>query len=763
MPSFNVPQAGIALPQQSAVAGQAAEVPMLQVNAQQGEIAMPQIGSNDTRLKDSVEANTFNALLKLGESILAPKAQQAALTEYYRGAERAGQAGGYEEVMAEEGGVITNIFGPSASARGAMAAKASNEVLKVAAQVEMDIPRMVEAGEQLAPTIAKFSKELMTGDEATDNMIRQGLTERTADLGKTYAIHKMKRDQEVTRAAVRDNRVLLGADLNGKASKSFTGGATKEQAGAAQDSFIASLERVPGELPSAHSESLAETYVALTHGNNFHTLNAMDALQDDIDPEKWKTIVSAREAQERDFIADSRWDGNQPWRNRYWGIMQMAGTGGDDEKIVALADQLNADYSAAYGTREPFLDGADIIALRKGALSERMQAARDAASRAREDQKENFKLQMLDRAANLAMVSGNAGEASAAAGVDLQDVHRKVWYGWGKNKGLNTMMNSSDDRDAAVVAGYLVNSVKYGSLNTQLKDSLLASTMQGVSEVPSGQFLRAYGVYKALTFPTTLPDGTVVPAAGGPNKGGQGAFAAYTSADTALKMDEFHNAVLSMGDPQLAYKAIFVDGYNKPVRNGNETLATTIIADKFPGWWNSTFNLEGEGTMQLGARAKEVVAQHLANIGVTSDTFEVHTSAFMRRTEQFADQIVVHPNQQDTPLVQYLGTTQGKLNLSYQAFLDSAIKQGFLPKRGATEISDDRYMIFPDRSVGYYIVDSETKATYKFSKKQFKEFHDKWEKTKWERPNDKLDKERMTLKQQRDAQRADLIKQLKAQ
>lgn len=727
MPSFNVPQAGIALPQQSAVAGQAAEAPMLRVNAQQGEITMPQIGSNDTRLKDSVEANTFNALLKLGESILAPKAQQAALTEYYRGAERAGQAGGYEEVMAEEGGVITNIFGPSASARGAMAAKASNEVLKVAAQVEMDIPRMVEAGEQLAPTMAKFSKELMTGDEATDNMIRQGLTERTADLGKTYAIHKMKRDQEVTRAAVRDNRVLLGADLNGKASKSFTGGATKEQAGAAQDSFIASLERVPGELPSAHSESLAETYVALTQGNNFHTLNAMDALHKDIDPDKWKTIVSAREAQERDFIANSRWDGNQPWRNRYWGIMQMSGTGGNDEQIVALADKLNADYSAAYGTREPFLDGADIIALRKGALSERMQAARDAAARLREDQKEDFKLQMLDRATALAMASGDAGEAAAAAGVDLQDVQRKVWYGNGKNKGLTTLLNSNNDSDVAIAANFVVRSVRSGTLNPQLKANLSDALLPGASDVPTGQFLRAYGLYRALTFPTVDAEGKPVPAAGGPNKGGQGAFAAYTSADDALKMDEYHNAVLSMGDPQLAYKAIFVDGYNKPVRKGNEKLAKTIVADKFPGWWNSTFNLAGRGTMQLGAAATDAIAQHLANIGVTSDTFEVHASALMRRTEQFADQIVIHPNQQDTPLVQYLGTTQGKLNLSYQAFLDSVIEQGFLPKRGLTEFSNDRYMIFPNRSVGYYIVDSETKATYKFSKKQFKEFHEKWE------------------------------------
>ena len=315
------------------------------------------------------EDKTLTSLLRLGETVLAPKIKEAKQAAYVEGMQRVAQGQAVTDLI-EEQPWYSQVFGPTDLVEGARAYTASTKATEIHTSIEMGMSELRKMdGTSFAKHMQKQIEGTLTGDSGTDNMIQaqayKDLPVRMAAQAKQHYVYNQEQFVGAQRSAMTAGLNMLGVldakarNGNGHApNDAFMPGSTSEVTDGAdviiQAQGVLDLFRRPAGMDEKmHSRNVAEVLQTAGLSGNLAGLYAMQdaGIFSTLLPDHQQMALNAVEHAERKAranlpasmaisIADFR--AEHPGKTR--------------EDVTTMAIKVNEEYTKLTGSRQPLFD-----------------------------------------------------------------------------------------------------------------------------------------------------------------------------------------------------------------------------------------------------------------------------------------------------------------------------------------------------------------------------------------------------------------------
>ncbi|AUG85433.1 hypothetical protein RsoP1IDN_32 [Ralstonia phage RsoP1IDN] len=539
-------------------------------------------------------AKTMDALNKLTQGALEPYIQQEKQKQYYEGMVMAAQGKSLVDIQKEQPW-FTNIFGPSATVRGAQAMTAMGALdnAKTDFLGQMPVLRTQSPDAVRQMIVSQFSKLGSTGDPATDVMIQAKLAEQMPGLLDIHTREHVKYIQESNSSAFQKASLASGKSLQAVYDN---GDSTMPQQikdnewRYAQESWAP----MPGQDQRSWQQDVFNVSKASLMEGNFAHIEALKSSQfwGQLDPEAQsqieKMIPVAREHAKRysPSLTQDVFNVNT--------MEQQLAIGMGPQSIDDLhrwMDAKDGEWTKKTGTSQPYFDNAQ-----RSALEDKWFAgmkAKHASSAAA-----NAKVQ--DIALQEAMLRQGVNSMTTPPSMDKigGEVKQAVM---GELYGQIDWTNPSDPKQQTLMSKFAVASANLGP-------GMTVQAVQGRWRVAAQQILAdganvSQEAQGALQQWRAMLDPSVV--------NGRAALSQYLGAEEAAKVEALIAMSPDLADPNKlrdARKAIR-DGYAAVPHTEQVTAAEAIVEKETPGILGRIFGSSGQlGGIKLneGMRGKMV-------------------------------------------------------------------------------------------------------------------------------------------------------------
>jgi len=374
--TFSVPDGG-AVMTQPAPAGQGPRVTLDGA----GRAPAPQATGGDFARAGQqaahVSLKALQALNTMAQGALAPIIERQQQQAYANGVAQVAQGRALMDIEREQPW-YTQIFGPSATVRGAQAMSAMVELANASTEVTRAMPELRKQGpEMMRQYLAEQMQGVYTGDAAVDALVQQKLMESWTTTLSTHMKQHMAWQQEQAGAQFLALQQAEGTRLQETLAQQ-EGFDHPDQMVWEVDKFKDGLAKPAGMLDAAYGSYMAQAAQGQLHAGNFAAYEAMKAT-----PEVWGAIPP--EARQQLVDSEPRWTQQARLHDpalvnimtdaaTFTMAVKAGGFGGDVPALHKAIDQINADFRAQHGATTPAIDNAQRGALIAAHLNARADA-----------------------------------------------------------------------------------------------------------------------------------------------------------------------------------------------------------------------------------------------------------------------------------------------------------------------------------------------------------------------------------------------------
>lgn len=314
---------------------------------------------------------TMGLLLKMGETILAPKLEEERTAAYMQGMQQVAEGQVVTDIVADQPW-YSKMFGATPLIDGARAYTAFTKAQEVSTAFEAEMPDLRKlSGKEFAAEATRRIMRAKTGDNTTDMMVMGQLTKmlpaKMATQAKQHYLYQQENLVNAQRAAIStamSHAAVLGAkyratDHAAVPSDAYLPGAENTDRGellGAQLAVAEAVQRPEGMDPALHSRNVTEAVsLSLAQGNLDGAYTLLDAgALNSLEPQHQQVLLKAVESAEREKRA------NLPVELiRDIAALRNAEYTSDPEGIVGAIKMINAKFANLTGTREPLVSTGD--------------------------------------------------------------------------------------------------------------------------------------------------------------------------------------------------------------------------------------------------------------------------------------------------------------------------------------------------------------------------------------------------------------------
>ena len=534
--------------------------------------------------------STFELVMKLGESILAPAMAKKQSEVFLEGARRVAQGEALGDIV-EEQPWYTKIFGESASVQGARTVAQTTQVDRFNSELMDNMEELQQVGpEEIGKIVNQKMKDLLTGDPIADAVIQQKMVESTGRFYTAHAKNHYKYVQSDMQAKVTD-RVIGAAGLLQRGAKQYRDGVINDKDWQElQVTTAQSLAPIQGQSTQSYWDAIETAGVdALVQGNHhFFTMLEETGILAEAPPETRKELMDQR----RKYEAVTReTEGYWQYGPQIAQLKAAASTGQiSPAEIATQVERMNAEFAALTGIKEPLFQRSEMESMLTGnytALFKAQEAARKEQASAQAD----LQAKALTNERLVAMVT--AGEMGMAKTIGLgteaevQQAAAQTVFGQmqaGGDWAGTIVRNFNQNRGAVIddVARYIQTGI---------------NTATGSDVHPGEPLDQAYAMWKQI------------------KDSPAGATAAFKYAGNdaqATRMENYDRYINAKIDPLKAYEMAFKSELIKPARLSKDETSKLYdshikkLTDQ-PGMISSWL-----GTNRLSPQGREILEHQAA-------------------------------------------------------------------------------------------------------------------------------------------------------
>lgn len=612
------------------------------------------VGSAPQINPSTQDDGTFNLLMKMGETVLAPMIQKRQSDLFLQGAQRVAQGEALKDIVDEQPW-YTQIFGESASIQGARTVAQVAQVDKFNAELMGNMDELAALSpEEVGATVNRKMQEFLTGDPLADAVIQQKMVEASGTFYTTHAKANYKYVQNTMKSQV-TGMMIQSAGMFQQAARHRAEGTLSDKDWMQVEAKAASsLMPIAGQSQESYWGAVQEATLDALVTQNHHFVGMVfdSGLINEAPPEVRKTLIDER----RKYEAITREEAGYGDFGAEIGVLKALAANGQisPKEVVQRVDQLNEQFSLRYGIKSPVFSRDEMSAMLTGNLK-KLYSNQEAALKARAEGGND-----QERALRLAtVIAAGGGNMAVHSGLGTaSEVQNAVWAA--------TQAISAKGGDPLE---FLVNTYNTGDghvnnyMRNQMNSALRAATAGG--EYNGDAFTNAYQLWRGMY---DKPDG-------------KAAAQAYLG-DNSLRMEKFHMLNSNGTPPEIAFAMAFKEPLTKgrPVSNEEvQGVLTKEVESTGPGFIDRLLGHSPLTNTSKGLLASEIakVYEPLVSIGVDEGT------AIKRATDMAAANVdvlgpyAVRRNPGEPNLSALLGTdskTAGKL--FEDAVAAAARKQG---------------------------------------------------------------------------------------
>lgn len=512
---------------------------------------------------------TLEAVNKLAEGALRPYVERMEKQQYYEGMSKVAQGQALQQIEKDDPWYM-NIFGPSATVRGAQAMTATTALQ----QAETEFMGNMESLRQQSPdAVRKFLVNQAatmgnTGDPLVDATVQAKLAESWGPMLKTHMREHLAWQQTDMMDKQTNQNLSIGAGLTAQRKAASTGWDQTEQE-TAYANAVAASSPAPGQTRDSWNRGMTQSLVANLRNGNFDYYNAIKA-----SPLWGQLDVKVREQIEDSMPQYVAKDAQQnpattTITNNIAGFefnLAHGATGITTEReLDRHIDGYNDQFNSRTGASEPFINNTKRAALHKQWLAGQDAMHKATAQAVAADSK------YLD-SANVAAMAFTTGNYSTIKGLELDP------------KAVADVMNETFDREVGSVdAGRTMNYFRRAAQASaepklrspkmqQMLDTGISGFLTGGSAAPSKAQIQALGwaaeLYKS-------------------GENGPEALTNYLGAEKAAKVAGFLSSGVDLNDPKgvVEFRTALQKGRADLSPTSDERKAVrSVISAENPGW-----------------------------------------------------------------------------------------------------------------------------------------------------------------------------------
>lgn len=256
---------------------------------------------NAGAVSDGTADRTMAAVMKMGETILAPQLDAARKEQFASGVQRAATGEALEDILKDQP-AWTQIFGTTAAVDGARAYTAQAKIGEFGATMEKEMPALAKLPpEALSKRAADHMAGMMTGDQVTDAAIQMAYVEQLQPLYKRHAKEHYKYQQNQA-AAAQVSAWDQAFDAYQSRSKAYAQDPTmftEQDMAAEKDRLIGILQPFADQSDDSYEKGILQTMQGAAAKGNFAAVKLLE------DAGVMKSMPPDTQAKMQSFLSQS--------------------------------------------------------------------------------------------------------------------------------------------------------------------------------------------------------------------------------------------------------------------------------------------------------------------------------------------------------------------------------------------------------------------------------------------------------------------------
>ncbi|WP_427313046.1 hypothetical protein [Cupriavidus sp. H39] len=526
---------------------------------------------------------TLDAVNRLADGALKPYVERMEKQQFYEGMSKVVQGQTLQQIAKDDPWYM-NIFGPSATVRGAQAMTATTALQQAETEFlsNMDTLRQQSPDQVRGFLVQQASSLGNTGDPLVDATIQAKMAESWGPMLKTHMREHLAWQQQDMMQKQTNNNVSIAQGLTAQRRAASTGWDPAEQAAAYENAWQ-SAAPAPGQSRDSWNRGMLQSLTASLQGGHFDYFNAIKASP------LWKQLdTRGREALEEHLpmyvMKDAQSNpATTQITNNLAGFEFNLAHGGSGISTVGELDKAIDQYNDQYKERT-------------GAEGQLINNARRA---------ELHKQWMAGKAhLQQAIARSQAGDAKA--------LDSAYWVAQAFTTGNYASLKGIElDRSAVAATMDELFNAEVGSNDPQRVNNYFRRAAQSSSEEklrsPKFEMMLHTGVNGFLSGGSAEPTKEQIQAirwAGAMYKAGDNgpeALSAYLGADRAAKVAGFLNAGVNLDDPKAIVewrKAMQAGAVPDMSASADERKRVhSVVAAENPGWLKQLNPFAGPGAL----------------------------------------------------------------------------------------------------------------------------------------------------------------------
>jgi hypothetical protein len=494
---------------------------------------------------------TIQTLVRMGESIMAPKLQELKQRKFMEGMVAAAGGQALAEVVNEQPW-YSKIFGDGPVVEGAKAWTVQSKVDAWATKQELSMPELAQMPASEIPAyLTEQSKQFLTGDPELDVQVQANMLRVAPQLIKAHARANLEHNQRAADVAW-NNSLTAKADRFEAAARNLN--TPDAELDGMRTELLANISPVTGQNLVRWEKNVKAHIQGQIQAGNFKTANLYsEAIVPQMQPAE--QLAFAQQLKSWGNYHKATTGGEYLMQAESWEAQLHAGKLSVDDYVSRIGF-LNDSFSKATGNPAPIRTGAEVAAI---AGRGEQRAYNVHAARMAEDERVLAKARTAQEveAAKLNVVSA-ASEALVAGNV-MFTAYKQA----DKEAAFAQLLNTAKPEDKP---GLIIKATALGYVDSNMKDSLQQPLRMSGRETPDDSFMGAYAQWQQLNY-MTGPNGQPV-ARPGAAEASDKMYGEYNQ-----RLAVFHswmdNGKATGRAAEIAYKTAFVQPV-MPVRLGHE-------------------------------------------------------------------------------------------------------------------------------------------------------------------------------------------------
>jgi hypothetical protein len=492
-------------------------------------------GSPTPQFQGVVESEPVNEglagfVMKLGERYAGAKIAEKQQDMFRQGMQRVATGEALSDIKKDDP-AFANVFGPTATLRGAQAMAKVKGVDDVTTEIYNQMPALAKMDPSAAGKVMMQSMQKhLTGDNEVDNVLQMKIVEQLPTLMKAqskanYAYVQSESARQYSGMVNSAANTIQGAALN-----RANGITNDEDFTAAKQNALLSLRQPQGMDDATYRETVKKLAInQMAQGNHWidrwmnERVDGHPSFYESVlDTDDQTAVIKAR--QEAESTTAKQYGFNQYGA----AIAQLSGqsAGMSSAQIQTQVLRINEQYMAETGSQSGIITQSDMMSMQKGSYQRafRLQdkrAEQNYASQLRTAEDAAKQTAQIKTAITLA--ESGAGKFGISSGVPKPEYDQMVFDSWQVKQSMRTPEEASS---------FIVKNYTHGNeyVNPQLSSMMQEPFRQLEGGGPIGEeFDRTQQIYTQLI---SQPDG-------------QAAADAYLGTENAIRMEQYNRFIKS--------------------------------------------------------------------------------------------------------------------------------------------------------------------------------------------------------------------------